>query len=450
MIKIFIPNNNIEERTYIIHIFFNEFLGLDYKITIGSKDYEIVLKSNRKIIFKDDFFNNFSNNLEYLNIKNIPSSVKYVSNKFLKEENIPVIYGDRNLNITDNIITCGIDIFASSFFMLTRWEEYVNNEKDTHNRFPATESLALKNNFLDRPVVNEYIEMLKNMLLLLDNSLSFKTYEYKLILTHDIDHIYAWDSFKKFALNLARDLIKRTSIKNFFNSIIYYVQVKLKIKNDPYDTYDYIMNLSESVGVKSYFFFMAEGLTSYDNHYKSSSKEAKEIVSNILSRGHHVGIHPTYNAYNNKEQFTKEKKELERNFNTKITFGREHYLRFELPTTWKIWEDNGMLWDSTMNYTDRDGFRCGICYEYPLFNILARKPLRLREKPLIVMDANTIDELSPTEMERSIKDLIIKVKKYNGEFVFLWHNSSYDTVKWQKYKSVYKNIINHHKEKGNL
>ena len=450
MIKIFIPDNNIEERKYIINTIFKELLGLEYTIDIGSKDYKIVLDNSKELIFKDAFFNQFSTNLDYLKIENIPKNIKFISNKFLVEDNIPIIYGDDTLDIRDKSITCGIDIFASSFFMLTRWEEYVNKTRDTHNRFPAIESLAFKNNFLDRPVVNEYLEMLKNMLRLLDNSLSFKTYEYKLILTHDIDHIYAWNSFKKFALNLARDLIKRTSIKNFFNSIIYYTQVKLKIKNDPYDTYDYIMNLSESVGVKSYFFFMAEGLTSYDNHYKSGSKEAKAIVSNILNRGHHVGIHPTYNAYNNKEQFTKEKKELERNFNTKITFGREHYLRFELPTTWRIWEENDMLWDSTMNYTDRDGFRCGICYEYPLFDVLARKPLRLKEKPLIVMDANTIDELSPTEMEKSIKDLIIKVKKYNGEFVFLWHNSSYDTAKWQKYKSVYENIINHHKEKGNI
>jgi len=450
MIEIFIPNNNLKERKYIVNTIFKEFFDLEYHINIGSSDYEIVLNNGKKLIFKDAFFGKFSTDLEYLKIENIPNSIKFVSNHFLVEKDIPIIYGDNSLYISDETIVCGIDIFASSFFMLTRWEEYVNNATDSHNRFPSEESLAFKNNFLERPIVNEYLEMKKSMLLSLDNSLQFKEYKYKLILTHDIDHIYAWDSFKKFVLNLAKDLVKRTSIKDFFNSIIYYIQVQKKIKADPYDTYNYIMDLSESIDVKSYFFFMAKGLTSYDNNYYSGSNKAKKIVSNILKRGHHIGIHPTYNAYNNKEQFTKEKKELENNFNTKIVFGREHYLRFELPTTWQIWEENQMQWDSTMNYTNKDGFRCGICYEYTLFNILTREKLKLKEKPLIVMDANGIDKLTPDEMESSIKKLISTVKKYNGEFVFLWHNSSYDTAKWQKHKPVYENIINYHKKKGNI
>lgn len=448
MIKIKIPNNNISERKYILDVIFNEFLDLKYEVIIDydTDNWEIILENQNKLIIKDKFFNKYLKDLDYLKIENIPEKIKFGKNNFIVEEDVPIIYGVDKFDIVDKEILCGIDIFASSFFMLTRWEEYVNKERDNHNRFPYKESLAFKNNFLDRPIVNEYIEMLKNMLCLLDSSLQFRRYNYKLIITHDIDHIYAWDSFKKFVLNLVRDLFKRPSIKDFFNSIVYYIQVKLKIKNDPYDTYDYIMMLSESVGVKSYFFFMAEGLTSYDNHYTSGSDKAKKIVSNILERGHYIGIHPTYNTYNDPKQFNKEKLELEKNFKTKIVFGRQHYLRFEVPITWQIWEDNDMRWDSTMNYADRDGFRCGICYEYSLFNILTREKLKLKEKPLIVMDANSIDRLSPVEMEYYIQELIAKVKKYKGEFVLLWHNSSYNTAKWKKYKSVYENIITYHKE----
>lgn len=447
MIEVYIPNNNLKERKYIVDLFFNKFLDLEYVIKIGSKDYEIVLKNSKKIIIKDAFFNNFPDDLEYLKLENIPKYVIYTENQFMPEEDIPIVYGDENLTVNKDEIYCGIDIFASSFFMLTRWEEYVNRERDSHDRFPSEASLSFKNKFLNRPIVNEYIEMLKKMLISLDSSLDFKTHSYKFILTHDIDHLYAWDSFMKFILNLARDLIRRTSLKNFFNSIAYYAKVKLKIKNDPYDTYGYIMDLSESIGVKSYFFFMAEGLTSYDNHYSSSSDSAKKIISNILSRGHYLGIHPTYNAYNNMDQFRKERDELEKNFKTKIAFGREHYLRFELPTTWQIWNDNNILWDSTLNY-DVDGFRCGICYEYNVFNILTQESLQLKEKPLIVMDANNIDKLTPIEMEDHIKELIRKVEKYHGEFVFLWHNSSFNTAKWQKYKSVYENIITYHNREG--
>ena len=440
-----IPNNNINEKKYIIDILFGEFLGLDYKIKVGSNNYEILLDNGNKLIFKDVFFNQFPVDLDYLKIENIPNNIEYVINKFL-EEKTPILFGDNSLNITNKSIECGMDIFASSFFMLTRWEEHVNQSKDQHKRFPASESLAYKYNFLERPIVNEYIEMIKKMLLSLGFQASFKQREYQLILTHDIDHIYMWDSFKKFLFTLLKDLIKRPSFKNFYQNIYYYIQVLFKLKKDPYDTYEYIMELSESINVKSHFFFMGKGVTQYDNHYNSGSKAVKKIVEHIVQKGHYVGIHPTYNAYNSTEQFRKEKQELEQNFDTDIQFGREHYLRFEVPETWQVWEDNNMKWDSTINYADNDGFRSGTCYEYSIYNILSQKKLNLKEKPLIVMDANSIDMLQPDEMEKNILMLIGQVEKYKGEFVLLWHNSSFNTVKWKKYKKVYENIIHYHRK----
>ena len=446
MLKIYIPNNNIAERRYIIDTVFSEFLGVDYalKIEEGKEHWAIELRDGRRVLFEDHFFNRFLGELEYLQEKNIPQSVAFTNNRFIPDDDIPIIFGTSHLESTSQTIICGIDIFASIFFMLTRWEEYVNKRRDSHNRFPATASLAYKWNFLHRPVVNEYLEMLKKMLVVMGFNGEFKRREYKLILTHDIDHIYAWDSFGKFLSNLLRDLIKRTSLKNFFYSLSRYIKMRLGRELDPYDTYDYIMDLSEQLGVKSHFFFMGEGVTKHDNSYRSSSKEAKKIVQNILQRGHFVGIHPTYNAYNDLKQFQKEKEELERNFNTPIRFGREHYLRFELPTTWQIWEESGMQWDSTLAYADEDGFRCGVCYEFSVFNILQRERLQLKERPLIFMDANGVEKYSPQKMEEILYGLICQVERYRGDFVLLWHNSSYNTVKWQRFKRVYEGVIEYH------
>jgi len=156
--------------------------------------------------------------------------------------------------------------------MLTRWEEYVNN----HYRFPATESLAYKQGFLDRPIINEYVEVLKDMLLEADSNLKFKIHNYQLVLTHDVDHIKKWDTSKKFIRHLAGDLIQRKSIIEFFRSMIYFIKVKTRIVNDPYDTFDYFMDISDKLQVKSHFFFMAQGVTSFDNRYKTNDKNVIE------------------------------------------------------------------------------------------------------------------------------------------------------------------------------
>jgi len=102
-----------------------------------------------------------------------------------------------------------------------------------------------------------------------------------------------------------------------------------------------------------------------------------------------------------------------------------------------------MSWDSTLGYADREGFRCGVCYEYSVFNILTREQLKLKEKPLIIMEESVIrrENLSAIEMQEIILDLINKVKKYRGKFVFLWHNSSFNTEFWNRYKRVYENVL---------
>ena len=453
MIKIIIPNNNIQERKYIIEILFNEFLDLDHEVTVDSKidNWNIELENGNKLIIKDAFFNKYPNNLEYLKKENIPIKVEFSKNDFIVEDDIPIVYGNNEVMVKSDsdrkIIECEIDIFASSFFMLTRWEEYVNKARDNHERFPATESLAYKNNFLDRPIVNEYVEMFWNMLNFLEYNKKRKKYLFRIYPTHDIDHIYAWNKLSDLLYTLFRDLKRKFLIIYIFKTLKKYYLYKIGKMKDPYDTFELIMNLSEKYDLKSYFFFMGEGVTKYDNSYSSKDLNLVNNINKIKKRGHYIGIHPTYNAFNNKKQLSQEKNELEKNFNTKIEFGREHYLRFEVPLTWQIWEDNNMKWDSTMNYSGYDGFRCGVCYEYSVFNILTQKKLNLREKPLILMDANSIDKLTNSQMKDNVLYLIKKVKKYNGDFIFLWHNSSFNSLKWNKFDDIFEYILSFNKDK---
>lgn len=447
MIKITIPKNNLEERKYILDIVFNEFLGLEYQIIESDicKNWEIELENKKKLIFEDNFFNNYLKDLEYLNIENIPSKVEFIKNEFIIEEDIPVIYGNNKLEKSETKIICGIDIFASSFFMLTRWEEYVNKKRDRLNRFSAIESLSFKNNFLDRPIVNEYIEMLWNMLIDLGYEIKRKERKFELILTHDVDFLLLSQTPKKVIIKtFLGDILKRKNIKLAFSFFKDYLVSLFSKEKDPYNTFEYLMDLSEERNLKSHFFFMAKGQTIYDNNYSTKDKFLKEVILKIKNRGHHIGIHPTFNAYNDFEQLKKEKQELEKNLETKISFGREHYLRFEMPTTWQIWEDNNMLWDSSMGYHDKEGFRCGVCYEFSVFNILTREKLNLKENPLIVMDSSFVSyqQNNFDVVKTNIFSLFSKIKKFEGNFIFLWHNSSFNNREWNKFQKIYEEILN--------
>ena len=328
--------------------------------------------------------------------------------------------------------------------MLTRWEEYVNKNRDNHDRFPAYESLAYKNNFLDRPVVNEYVEMLKNMLLHLGLNRKLKNKNYQLILTHDVDELIMWKSWKQVFRVALGDIVKRKDIKLSFSRVKDYILIQQGKIKDPFDTFDWLMDKSESIGVKSRFYFMSGGVTEFDNRYKIDDKKTIKLINHIKNRGHVVGIHPSYNAYNDIIQFKKEKEALEKASNCKIEEGREHYLRFEVPTTWQIWEDNGMKVDSTCGYADKEGFRCGTGDEFSVFNILSREKLKLKERPLVYMDDNRLKGERIYDKKlllKNISSLIEKSKKYNSTYTLLFHQSIFATEEID-YKGIYEEVIN--------
>ena len=95
---------------------------------------------------------------------------------FLSMEKMPVLFGTGDLEMRDDSIICGSDLFAGAFFMLTRWEEHVVKERDVHGRFCSSNLLASRFGFLNRAIVNEYTEYLWNMIYYLDSTAKKKTF----------------------------------------------------------------------------------------------------------------------------------------------------------------------------------------------------------------------------------------------------------------------------------
>ena len=56
------------------------------------------------------------------------------------------------------------DIFAATFYLLSRYEEYLSPEQDQHGRFPATASIAYQQKFLDEPIVHHWIQAFQHAL----------------------------------------------------------------------------------------------------------------------------------------------------------------------------------------------------------------------------------------------------------------------------------------------
>ena len=150
--------------------------------------------------------------LSSLNMKSIDDETK----KVLKEENLPVLVklGDELagslISIDKNVITINFDLFGSAFYILTRMEEMDSNMLDEHGRFPATASHAYKNEYLHRPVVDEYAEILWHCIKLLWPSMEREKNKFEMKLTHDVDEPFealfrpAWKMVRSFGSDIIR------------------------------------------------------------------------------------------------------------------------------------------------------------------------------------------------------------------------------------------------------
>jgi len=298
-LQIICPANNISEREYVIDTLVS-FIGLSCDITFSSevKDYYITA-GNKNLVIEDHFWNDNQQEESYVSVGNIPKEM--FSFTHLPGRVIPIVYGRNFLTHQGNHIVCGLDIFASAFFMLARWEECVLRKNGRCNEFDL---FAVKNNIYQRPIVNEYCDLLISLLQKLGIQVPTCTKEVEIMLTHDVDRCYL-SSFSRLLINVYKMALIDNNMKKAFVTLKRYLQYK-KLFYNPFDSFDLLMTYSEKFGFKNSFYFKAVNESELGFTYNIEDKFVKDRIVDIKSRGHLVGFHPSENTFDNREQFAAE------------------------------------------------------------------------------------------------------------------------------------------------
>ena len=91
-----------------------------------------------------------------------------------------------------------------------------------------------------------------------------------------------------------------------------------------------------------------------------------------------------------------------------------------------------LSYDSSLGFAEKPGFRCGTCQEFSMFDLRQQRPLRLKQRPLINMECSIVEDKYEglgygDEAEKRFLFFKHLVKKYNGKYTLLWHNSNFPT-----------------------
>ncbi len=349
------------------------------------------------------------------------------------------------------------DLFGAAFYLLSRYEEYLPAKTDAYGRFAHTESIAFRESFLHRPLVNEWIRRLGAML---DSGSSSLSQQFRYLPTYDID--IAWSYLHKGFRRNAGGLL-RSLMTGKFREARERISVLRGKQPDPFDSYEWLEQLHRSAGLHGstallhstgphpiYFFLLAAAPGRYDKNIHPQSDAMKQLISDHAQR-YDTGIHPSWQSGQERAQISPVPTQLpaeiallEEITKVKTQRSRQHYIRFKLPQTFRSLIALGIAEDYSMGYGSINGFRASVASPFFWFDLADNRQTSLQLFPFCYMDANSYYEqhLSADEALDEMRGYLQRVKDINGMMITIWHNHFLGTdPRFRGWKEVYEQFV---------
>lgn len=415
---------------YIFNLLFKDVLGVDFTLTDNIENFKAA--SGIKIGYSNQ---QVSDELHF-------TSRHLLMETGINEQNISVFEhrGCKVFFATGKSSALPFDVFSASFYLVSRYEEYLPHIRDEHDRFDAKDSLAFTSGFLNKPVVNIWAGWIKEAIQQRYPEVVFPQRKYEFISTIDIDNAFAYRE-KGFTRSVG-GYLKSLSTFNFAE-VKERNRVLMGLQKDPYDTYEFQLDMLKKYKFKSIYFFL---LGDYGVNDKNLPIESKKFQSLIKMLGDYaqVGIHPSYGSNKSKEQLKKEVDRLSKVLHRDVTQSRQHFLKLTLPETYRNLIDLDITDDYTMGYASQVGFRASICTAFNFYDLDMELETKLKIHPFAVMEGTLkyYMKVQPEDAMMKIKPLIDEVKAANGTFISLWHNETLNDQKlWRGWQVVYEEMV---------
>lgn len=408
---------------YICKFIFAETFGLSYSITIdqnGFESYEGPKINYSKLNFPEAYHI-------------IPHTLLF--EKGTAQQNIDCTFEKETVTFFNTPgADHSFDIFSASFYLISRYEEYLPYTQDMYGRYAHENSLAHKEGFLHVPLVNFWLKRLKEKLSGRFPSLKFKSQNFKFLPTYDID--IAWSYKEKGILRNSAGFVKKPSwerLATLFGN-----------NKDPYDSYDFLNALHDENKLKPlYFFLVAKENGRYDKNILPVNKAMKQLIREHAGK-YNIGLHPSWKSKDGIQILQNEKNILEAISNAEINSSRQHYIKFALPVTYQHLIKSGITDDYSMGYGSINGFRASVASSYLWYDLSQEKKTTLRIHPFCFMDANCFyeEKLSVDDSYKELLHFYDTCKKVSGTLITVFHNNFLGTdKKFGGWKDLYLRFI---------
>lgn len=330
------------------------------------------------------------------------------------------------------------DIFAASFYLLSRYEEYLPHVKDEYGRFTAKESLAYKNNFLNQPVVDIWAYKFKALLQKQYPEYNFPSRHYRIKPIIDVPSAYNF-KLKGVMRSIGGTLKDISEFK--FKRLYYRYMVLLGLKHDPYDTFKYILNKQKQTKTKFLFFFLLGDFSTYDKNINVQKKKFVSLIKQVCDYSS-VGLKASYFALDDLTILKKEKGRMENIINSELEMSRNSFSKLNLPESYRNLVELEIKEDYSMGYVSDVGFRAGTCSPFFFYDLDYEVQTPLKINTYHLLDYTLLSVQSLLDKKKVLNEIIAQVKAVNGEFVPVFHNYTFGkSERWKGFKELFNSIL---------
>ncbi|MEZ4983556.1 MAG: polysaccharide deacetylase family protein [Saprospiraceae bacterium] len=331
------------------------------------------------------------------------------------------------------------DPFAATFFLLSRYEEYLPHDGDMYERFPAALSWAHRSGCLHYPIVWEWAKQLGAVIQAYYPAWQYTPPGYSFEPTYDVDIPWAfrhrglrgWLGFGKDLFTGNRALV-RARLRTWMGH-----------QEDPFYTFAYLRELHEKQGVKPRIFWLLADTSAQDINPSWRTPALQQLIRDTATWSD-TGIHPGFHAWLTATPIREHKQRLEHILQQSITHSRQHFLRLRLPDTYRALIAAGIRHDHTMGFADAIGFRAGTTMPFLWYDLDKEETTELTVHPFAAMEVSLRQYRQCTPAQAG--EYLMALKQYcqtNGlPWATLWHNSSFsDAHGWAGWQEVYEALF---------
>jgi len=315
------------------------------------------------------------------------------------------------------------DFFSYVFAMATECYHYVPDfPKDFYGRYDERFNPVIIHQINEKPFFPFWANKICNFL-----KIPIQYYPKEpLWITLDIDNpfYFQYRGFYRQLKSFAKSLLKLN-----FRELIYKLKIITGFEKDPFHS-DNWLNI-----VKNHQFLVFFLMNNQKYHSNTSPKNPFYIQEILKIPPEKTGIHFSLNNHVESKKMFTEKNYLENIVNQKITKSRQHFLHYEVPTTFHQLLELGIEQDYTTCFYSKKGYKHGFVRPFRWYNLLNEEATNLLRYPVFFMDRHALKEsMNYQETIEYIENQINIIQNYGGIPIILFHNETFSGIMdWKSY-----------------